>query len=255
MPPQRTGRFRKLFYAAAAAVMLGLLIPSVYFYKKSQTEPSIPQSIEMATRLGEVKSFTLPDATIVTLNVGSRIIYPEKFTADERVVELYGEALFEVTSDPERPFIVKNDNMQIRVLGTVFDVKAYTEDIYATVSVVSGTVEVDLKGGKALLEQNQQVKINKVNGHFEKHTVDAQKYALWTSGSLYFNLTPIQEVVNMLNRSYPEMKVELAPGEYPNLISGEHENESLHSVLTSIVYSTGLQCKKQGNKYTISPKK
>jgi hypothetical protein len=62
---------------------------------------------------------------------------------------------------------------------------------------------------------------------------------------------PLHEVVNMLNRYYPETEIELAEGEYTNLISGEHDNASLDAVLTSIIYSTGLHCKKQGNKYTI----
>ena len=252
---RKTGRIRKIAYAAAAAILLGLLIPTAYYYWKPKTEQASVQYIEETTLRGEIKTFVLPDNTKITLNAESRLVFPEQFTADERAVELHGEALFEVTSDPKRTFTVKNESMNIRVLGTVFDVKAYPDDMLATVSVVSGKVKVDFAEGKALLETNQQVKINKTTGNFEKTDIDAQKYLLWKDGTLYFQRTPLREVINMLNRHYPQVEIELAEGDYPNLISGEHDNKRVEAVLTSIVYSTGLTCEKQGTKYVIYQKK
>ena len=143
--------------------------------------------------------------------------------------------------------------MKIRVLGTVFNIKEYENDKLATVSVVSGKVEVDLAEGKALVENNRQVKLDKTSGNFEKCTIDADKYLSWIDGTLYFNRTPLREVVNMLNRFYPQVEIELAEGEYPNLISGEHDNKSVEAVLTSIVYMTGLKCKITGSKFILSP--
>jgi len=76
---------------------------------------------------------------------------------------------------------------------------------------------------------------------------------LWTNGALYFHRTPIQEVVNILNRHYPQVVIVLAEGEYSNLITGEYENvNSAEEMLKSILYITGLKCKKTGNKYTLS---
>ena len=71
----------------------------------------------------------------------------------------------------------------------------------------------------------------------------------WTEGTLYFHRTPIREVVNMLNRHYPQTDIELAEGDYSSiLISGKHYNKRLEAVLTSITYSTGLKYKKLGNR-------
>lgn len=246
-----TVRLRKIFYAAAAVLLLGLLIPTAYYYLKPKTDQTIAQYIEMETQRGEIKTIFLPDQTKVMLNAGSRMKYPAIFTGDERLVELYGEALFDVTSDPERPFIVKTDNMKIKVVGTVFDVKEYSNDLRSSVTVSSGNVEVSLAGGKVWLEHNNQVKMNKTTGDFEKLTIDADKYLSWTDGTLYFHRTPIREVVNMLNRHYPQVDIQLAEGDYSILISGEHDNKSLEAVLTSIVYSTGLKYKKTGRKYTL----
>jgi len=252
---QNTGRFRRIFYAAAAAaILLAVLVPAVYHYLKPKTEQVVVvQYVEAVTGRGEIKTVVLSDDTKVTLNAESRMIYPDSFTDDERSVVLSGEALFEVVSDPDRPFTIKTENMKISVLGTVFCVKEYANDELATVSVASGKVEVDLAGGKALLEKNQQVKMDKTTGNFEKWTINADKYLSWTDGTLYFHRTPLREVVNMLNRHYPQVEIVLAEGEYPNLISGEHDNRRVEAVLTSIVFTTGLKCKISGNKYIICP--
>ena len=242
-------RFRKIFYwAAAAAVLLfGLLIPATfYFLKPEQKQAVVVQYLETVTQRGEIKSVVFPDQTKVTLNSESRLIYPDHFNGDERSVELHGEALFEVSSDPERPFTVKTGNMNITVLGTVFGVKEYTDDLLTTVSVASGKVEVGLAGGKVLLEKNHQVRMDKTTENFEKLTIDAEKYLSWTDGTLYFQRTPIREAVNMINRRYPQMEIVLADGEYTNLISGRHDNASLEAVLTSIVYSTRIKYKQEG---------
>ena len=245
-------RFRKIWYAAAAVILLGLLVPAVYLYVKPETEQIAVQYIEKTTQRGEIITVVLSDQTEVTLNAGSRIIYPSIFTGDERSVELYGEAIFDVTSDPARPFTVKTENMNIRVLGTVFDVKEYADDLSASVSVVSGKVEVGITGEKIILDKNRQVKMDKSTGNIETMTIDADNYLSWTSGTLFFNQTPIREVVNILNRHYTQVDIELAEGEYAKLISGKYKNVfTAEEILKSIAYITGLKCIKTGNKYTL----
>ena len=245
--------FRKIWYAAAAVLLFGLLIPAIYLYMHSGAEQTAVQYVEKFTQRGETKTVVLPDQTEVTLNAGSRIIYPANFTGKERSVELYGEALFDVTSNPKRPFTVKTENMNIRVMGTVFDVKDYDDDGLSSVSVVSGKVEVSLSGEKIILVQNQQVKMDKTTGNFEEMTIDAGKYLSWTDGTLYFYRTPIREVVNILNRHYPQADIELAEGEYSDLISGRYTNVyTTEEILKSIIYITGLKCRRTENKYILS---
>ena len=251
--PSRTKkvRFRKIFYAAAAILILGLLTPAVYLYMKSNIEQTV-QYIEKVTPRGEIMTFLLPDLTEVTLNAGSRIVFPAIYSGSERSVELYGEALFDVTSNPDRPFIVKTENMKITVKGTVFNVKDYNDDVISSVSVASGKVEVDLAKDIIMLDPNQQLKMEKNTGNFKRINVDANKLMLWTNGTLYFHRTPIHEVVNILNRHYPQIYIVLDEGEYSNLISGEYENiYPVEEILKSILYITGLKCKKTGNVYTL----
>ena len=252
VPSRKIDRFRKIWYAAAAALLIGLLIPAVHLYVKPKTEQTVLY-VEEVTGRGEIKTVFLPDQTEVTLNVESRIIFPANFTNDERSVELSGEALFDVTSDPARPFIVKTENMNIIVMGTVFGVKEYADDLSLSVIVASGKVKVGFADEKIILGKNQQLKTDKITGLFEKTTFDSGNYLSWIDGTLYFNRTPIREVVNILNRHYPRVDIELAEGEYSYLISGEHKNiYPVEDILNSIVYSTDLKCKKTGvNKYVL----
>ena len=245
--PQNTRRFRKTGYAAAAAIFIGVVVFSAIYLVKPKSEQTVAQAIEMITQRGETKTIYLPDQTKVTLNAESRLSYPATFVG-ERSVELLGEAIFEVTSDNGQPFTVVTADMRIKVLGTVFNVKAYRDDLLASVSVVSGKVEVNLPDGKALLEKNHQVRMDKTTGDFEKLTIDAEKYVSWTKGTLYFNDTPVREVVNMLNRSCPHMVFELAKGDFSNLISGKLDTHYLESELEPIIHSIGLQYVKKDNK-------
>ena len=259
-PPSRNNmvRFRKIWYAAAAVLLLGLLIPATYLYLNPKMEQRSVQYVELVTQRGEIKTIFLPDQTEVTLNAGSRIKYLADFTGDERSVELCGEALFNVISDPARPFTVKTENMNIKVVGTVFGVKEYADDLTASVSVASGKVEVSLADEKLMLEKNYLVKLDKATGNSEKTTIDASNYLSWTDGTLYFDETPIREVVNILNRHYPQTEIEMAEGKYNSLkINGRYNKiYQMENILKGITYTTGLKYKKTGvNKYVLYSEK
>ena len=255
-------RFRKVWYAAAAAILLGALIPAVWLSVKPTTEQAetVVGYIEAVTGRGEIKTIVLPDQTKVTLNVESSLKYPDVFT-DSPTVELQGGAIFEVPPDSLRKFTVITTELNVKVLGTVFDVKAYPDDASLFVSVASGKVEVTstvavghapLSSNAPLyIEEDQQIRIDKATGNFEKYTIDAQKYLLWTDGVLYFNKTPIREVVNTLNRSYPQLVFELAEDEHPTLISGRLDTKNLEAMLDPVIRSFELRYKKTGNKIVL----
>ncbi|MDR1173035.1 MAG: FecR domain-containing protein [Bacteroidales bacterium] len=246
-PQVKRRRQSRILYTMV--MLCAVMVPLVYYTLNRKPEPEpVIQYVEATANRGEIKTVTLPDNSRVVLNANSTIRYPAVFATGERVVELQGEASFDVTRNPDQPFVVKTDVSTVRVLGTAFDVMAYREDRYATVSVISGKVMVDLTDGQAILEQNEQLKVNRNTGNFEKLTVDAGKYLLWAEGKLFFHRTPLREVVNVLNRHYPQLNLELAEGEYNNLISGEHDNKTIDAVLTSITRSTGIRSRKEYNK-------
>ncbi len=252
-PSHKTIRNR-LSYSAlkVAAVLIAITLPVIYYLTLPDKNRNFDvEYVEVKVGRGEVEHIQLPDSSNVTLNSNSTLKYPTKFTSSVRDVSLIGEAIFDIRHNEAQPFVVQTSTSAVKVLGTTFDIKAYEEDQYFMVTVLSGKVQVNLDNEQALLERNQQLKVAKATGNFEKLNVDARKYLSWTDGSLYFNRTPIQEVLNMLNRHYPHLDIELAEGVYTNLISGEHDNTSAESILNSISYSTGMKYRKEKNKIVL----
>lgn len=123
------------------------------------------------------------------------------------------------------PFIVKTKRLDVRVLGTRFDVKSYSTDEIVSVSVESGKVQVDLPEAMMRLTAKEQVLINTVSGEYSKKTED-RGVAVWMKGGLRFYSTPIRDVAKELERVY-NCRIAFAPGQdFNNLITGEHDNKS-----------------------------
>ena len=130
---------------------------------------------------GERAKVQLPDGTKVNINSASQISYPHDFNGERRIVELDGEAYFEVTPDKERPFVVKAAGLEITVLGTAFDVCAYKDD--SEVSVV-------------LLVYDRNT------GTMQVGKVYSKEYVEWTDGNLRFENESLENIVKVLSRVY-----------------------------------------------------
>lgn len=197
-----------------------------------------------ATGFGERKEVQLPDGSTLMLNACSSVRYPDRFVKSTREVVLHGEAYFRVARREEQPFVVKMNNFSVRVLGTRFDVKAYRGDELASVCVESGKVQVDLPEAMMRLTANEQLLINTRLDEYNKRK-DERQVAVWRKGSLRFSSTPIQDVAKELERVY-NCRITFEGGDYGNLISGEHDNQSLESVLQSVSFVSGLHHRQQG---------
>ncbi len=146
------GRKRKIW--VAAAVIAGVLLTGLLFLglpgtKKNKllvasTSPASTPLI-YTTSLAEKKTIFLPDSTKVILNAGSKLMLADDFGKDSRMVRLEGEALFDVTRNELVPFLVKVDKYYVRVLGTIFNVRAYAEESSSETSLLKGKVEVFMR--------------------------------------------------------------------------------------------------------------
>lgn len=245
--------FKKyLKYTVVAASIAILISFGIIGYKYLVIE--INSSIRLAevvTGYGETRQVTLPDGTFAIMNACTRLTYPEKFNENERQVSLEGEAYFQVTRNEEQPFIISTGNFNVRVLGTAFNVQAYREDEIQSVNVESGKVQIDMPDAMSRLTANEQILINTKTSNYAKQTVDNEGIAVWRSGLLHFNKAPVTDVINQLERIY-NYKIVFEGGQhFNNLISGEHENESLEEVLESIRDVTGIKWKTGKNKNEI----
>ena len=149
-------------------------------------------------------NLTLSDGTKIWLNSNSKLRYPTKFIGKERLVELEGEAYFDVSENKDFPFVVKMNDIHVKVLGTEFNINAYSEDNEIVTTLVEGKVEVGdrLRNQKEILAPNEQYCINKHNGNFKKSQVDTEIYTAWKNGRFVFQNEKLEDIMIRLSRWY-----------------------------------------------------
>lgn len=147
-------------------------------------------------------ALTLSDGTKVWLNALSSLRFPEQFSDSLRVVELTGEAFFQVAKDKQHPFIIKmSDDEQVKVLGTQFNVNSYKDEETKKITLIEGSVQVNSKNGRLLLVPGQQARINNGNILLEKHA-DIEAAAGWKDGSFVFRDADIYNIMRQAERWY-----------------------------------------------------
>lgn len=235
---RRTTQRRLLLPAIgmAASMLLVLGIAGLWSY----LVPEQVEWLQTETTFGEKKEITLADGSCIILNACSKLQYPESFTGDYRDIKLNGEAYFKVAPDREKPFRIKTTHFGIEVLGTEFNVKSYPDDQIQSVEVESGKVQVDLPEDRIRLKKEEQIYMNLYSGEYNKKKNPENKVAVWRKGDLHFSQTPLHDVARELERKY-HCQISFSEGQvFNHLISGEHENQSLESILESICYICGI---------------
>lgn len=146
------------------AASLLLLIVLKFALPKNKAELLPEKENTVSTNCGSKSKITLPDGSSVWLNADSKISYPKSFGADTREVFLMGEAYFDVAHDAGHPFIIHSGDIDVRVLGTAFNVRNYKNEKSIEVSLIRGKIELSMKGqieNKILLNPSQKLVISK----------------------------------------------------------------------------------------------
>ncbi|MHA7831689.1 MAG: FecR family protein [Flagellimonas sp.] len=208
---------------------------------------------------GKTLSVTLQDGSVVMLNSGSSMTYPSSFVPmDKREVALNGEAFFEITKNPEKPFIVKTKTMYTQVFGTVFNVSAYEEDGPGQVVLVEGSVGVG-KSKAVLNSKDFQMlkphqKATAVLGNdvdFIVEDVDVSSYISWTKGILAFENESMGQIIKRLQRQYDIAIVNQFEELEERRFTGMFDEESIDNVLRTIQAHTDFSYEIEGNTITI----
>jgi len=189
----------------------------------------------------------LPDGSRVWLNAASEITYPATFK-DVREVKLKGEAYFDVSEDIGKPFIVKTSLSNVKVLGTSFNVNAYSGNTSEYVSLLKGKVTVSLLDGdtSSLLLPGEQIAINRETGISETFSFDSLEVAGWTTGWLTFKNANKEEIINKLSRWYGvEIQLLNEPAEDWN-VNGYFRDQTLEMVLDRLSFSKDFEYKMEG---------
>lgn len=145
---------------------------------------------------------TLSDGTQVYLNAESCLRFPATFAGDTREVELEGEAFFKVTPDAARPFVVRAIKVEIKVLGTSFNLRAYKNERAVAATLVEGRVALADADRQWELAPGKQARYFKATGECEIRDVDVDHYTAWQSGKFVFKNERLEEVLSYLSRWY-----------------------------------------------------
>lgn len=188
----------------AAVFILSILTGALVWYYTSQHYYVASEMAELYVPEGETGTLTLSDGTVVTTNGGSTLLYPREFNRrnGNRNVYLLGEAHFHVAKDTDHPFIVNVGKLKIQVLGTQFNVKAYTDSRHIITTLEEGAVNVYDSKSAIKLTPNEQADYDKVSGLLTKSRVDAARFNGWTAGNLYFDQQKLENIISDLEHRY-----------------------------------------------------
>ncbi|WP_183561789.1 FecR family protein [Mucilaginibacter sp. SP1R1] len=148
----------------------------------------------------KVHKQTLPDGSVITLNSHSVLVYPGKFTGNIRPVSLQGEAFFKITPNKTKPFIIKVNDVTVRVVGTSFNIKSRNGK--TEVIVETGIVQVSKKQNSINLNPGEQLSVTSQQGFLSKELSRGKLYNYYLTGQLVCNKTPLHELVQTLNEVY-----------------------------------------------------
>ncbi|MCX6169589.1 MAG: FecR domain-containing protein [Ignavibacteriales bacterium] len=252
----REGKIRTFFsqpyllrVAASIIFFLTIGVSALYYWGviKSNNDSIVWKS--KSTMMGEKSLVTLSDGTKIILNADSKLKFPSSFEKALREVYLEGEAYFEVTHNPAKPFVVHSGDLTTTVLGTKFNVCAYPNENDVSVALIEGKVQVsadksNLKREVVLLTPSQQLIYNIEEAKGIVDIFDSQKVLGWKENKLIFDNERLSTVLIHLERAFGT-KFVLADKSFGNLkIRANFEKESPLTIAEVIKKATGLWYKR-----------
>ena len=224
--------------------LLAFTIWSLFFQEKplELAENEITWQ-EIQSPAGMRSHVVLPDGSDLWLNAESKIKYSIPFTLENRQVELSGEAFLKVVKNENAPFIVNAGVASVKVLGTQFNVKAYSDEENLEIALTEGSIEftgttADGKRAVTTLVPNDFLALNKTTGQVKLQNKNLNKHISWVKNVIIFDETPMPEVAKTLERWYG-VKVIIADAEINNYrFTTTFENESLYKVLELLEMSS-----------------
>jgi len=213
----------------------------------------------MYTSRGRQFQFVLPDGSKVWLNSASSITYPTAFTGTERTVKITGEAYFEVTKKPEQPFVVIANETKVEVLGTHFNIMAYTDETAVKTTLLEGSVKFYSlingapNGLPVLLIPGQQGQVDNKTKRITTHEADTEDATAWIHGQLNIKSEDIRSFMRQVARWYD---VDIVfEGSAPSLsFSGYLDKNVNLSYLLKALNDNGVPTKLEGRKVIIPAK-
>ncbi|MGV8096729.1 MAG: FecR family protein [Mangrovibacterium sp.] len=215
----------------------------------------------LATNKGEQTNVILPDGSSAWLNVDTRITYNTSYGKKDREITVSGEAFFDVKKNAAKPFIVHVQNMEVKALGTAFNVKGYENDIIVQTSLFEGKIDVKINNSEGNLERQiltpgQSLVFSKETDHASMKKFNQEAVGGWKDKQLIFENTPFDEVIKNTERWF-NVDITYGPvNQFENdyLTLRLKKGESLERLFEIIDETIGINYKIENNKITLTKK-
>ena len=203
--------------------------------------------------VGGEYQFTLADGTMVWLNSSSRLTFPTRFTGDVREVLVEGEVYFDVRHDENKPFVVRINDVSVRVLGTKFCVSAYPENEGIMTTLEQGAVQVTFGGNQVVLKPGYQAVVDQRSGTISQRAVELALYTSWVQGVFEYENMELDDIVVQLARWY-DVQFTFSASEYKKrrFTGVIRKYEDLNDVLDMIEKTTNVKFIINGKNVTIT---
>ncbi len=264
--------FRLSGYAALILLLLGMVSLYFYFSKSQNTGKQLTENV-INVPYGSKLLLTLPDNSKVWINSGSRLVYDNKFGIDNRNIRILGEAYFDVAKNPDLPFVVHAGEIDIRALGTAFNVKAYPEDHKVEATLVHGSIEVKKQGERKQILLKPREKVTIINSELKQFSIEDEKLeplkkietkgvketvkklkeevtidkkiniekeTAWKDGKLIFESEPLESLSKAIMRKY-DVTIEFSNIKLKNYkFSGTFRDMPLEQLLDAMKFSAPI---------------
>ncbi|SER10521.1 FecR family protein [Pedobacter rhizosphaerae] len=251
--PQRRS-FKGTKLVLALSIFVVCLLTGLFFYYQGQDRLHSTAYIVKQNGFGKISRLWLSDGTKVTLNANSSLKFPKAFNTDHRDVELQGEAFFEVAKDKNRPFTVFAKGTQTHVLGTKFNVSAYTNEELVKVALVEGSIELQAREtDKVILKPAEMATYSSATG-LTLSSFNHDEVTAWKDGILVFHNAPFEEIAKQFKRMY---NIELInESKVVNWsYSGQFDKADYISVIKNICFAKNLKFIQQNQTITLKSKR
>ena len=208
----RTIRMNPWKWAAAIVLPICIAFFTYYLVDSSQT---VGAPFIVKADKGDKATIELPDGTNVVLNSASQLSYLNNFGENVRRVQLNGEAYFKVAHDEKRAFIVQVGDLEVKVLGTSFNVSAYEDAKDVTVVLLEGKVGVYAQKISHIMKPGDKIEYNKATHKITATQVHPNDYIEWTKGNMYFEKESLENIMKTLSRIY-DVEIRFDSNKLPN---------------------------------------